>query len=69
MVGNVSVNIKDLELSNARLEAIIKLCVGQKWADAEFLYSAQPVYFEKYITRESLLAALDQRILEESSWL
>lgn len=49
----------DNAISAKRLEAFIKMYVGCKWTDAGPIEWHQPDG-EKYITRESLLKALDE---------
>ena len=47
-----------------RLECIVNLLVGCKWADIAALDWYKPE-FEKYVTRSSLLAAIDSAIADK----
>jgi hypothetical protein len=47
-------------LDGRRLEALLALCANCKWADSGPLEELRPED-EKYMTKESILAALDER--------
>lgn len=48
-----------------RLDVLVNLFVGQKWANSGPLSLYQPNYENKYINKEDLLVALDELIEEE----
>lgn len=52
------------KLDTLRLEQLIKMFLGCKWSDCGPLVQFKPEY-EKYITAESLLNAIDSQLKDK----